>query len=68
MSEIRKEAKTYIVQYACDDCEKIPNPGCILEKQSTVMLTYPDIYYYKCPNCKKEYKFSQDYPVFQHEL
>jgi hypothetical protein len=68
MAEIKGEIKTYIIQYACDDCEKIPNPGCILNKRELVLLTHPPIYSYECPSCKKKYKFSKSYPGFENEL
>ncbi len=67
MSELKGESKTYIIQYACDDCEKIPNPGCVIVKQNKGLMTYPTIYFYECPNCKKEYEFVGDYPRVVYE-
>lgn len=67
MSEINKEVKTYMTHYACDECEKIPNPGCILRRTGFIRPTNPPTYVYECPHCKKEYNLSKSYPNIYYE-
>jgi len=62
MSESIREAKAYMVEYLCDDCEKIPNPGCILINTDALFLIYPAKYVYECPNCKKRFVLDKHYP------
>lgn len=66
MSKITKKVDAYISQYACDDCEKIPNPGCMLELKH-VLTRLPPIYVHECPNCRKEYKLDDSYPRVFYE-
>lgn len=66
MGEIKKELSTYILQYACDDCEKTSSIECILVNEDRT-LSYPHLYIYECPNCKKEYKFSKYYSKLYYE-
>lgn len=60
MPEIKREAQAYIINYACDDC--IGKIGCMLASNDGIELTYPRIYCYECPICKKEYNFNVCYP------
>ena len=43
----KQEVKTFIERAYCDDC------GVELEMQPFVIDTYPPIYTYKCPKCRK---------------
>jgi predicted nucleotidyltransferase len=69
MSELKNEVKIYIMEYTCDECEKKPNPGCILKKvkSNELYFTYPSYYKYECPNCKKEFPLNEIYPYLKHE-
>ena len=60
MPEIKREVQAYEIKYACDDC--LGKYGCMLVRNNLVSLTYPPLYCYECPLCKKEYKFTEDYP------
>lgn len=48
MSEITKDVQPILVNYVCDDCEKIPNPGCILHVKSYWTVD-PPLFVYECP-------------------
>ncbi len=62
MSEIKKQVTPIMINYRCDDCEKIPNTECILQNNGKMILIYPSLYGYECPNCKKQYEFDKHYP------
>ncbi len=67
MSELKRPVATYIVNYACDDCEGTPMSGCILQSTGQILMTSPPIYCYECPNCKKKYKLDRHYPCVDYE-
>lgn len=62
MGEIKRDAKVYITDYACDDCMHNPNTGCMLKSTGAIIMTLPAKYQYKCPNCDKNYEFDRHYP------
>lgn len=67
MPEIIQKVRPVMLNYACDDCCKKPNPGCILKRTGNQFLTYPVTYEYKCPSCYKIYMLKDAYPSIDYE-
>ena len=67
MPEIKRRVIPMHIEYACDECSKAPNPGCLLEFTGKVLPMIPPKYEYTCTNCKKLFIKDKLYPEILYE-
>jgi hypothetical protein len=60
MPEIKKEVKTYAINYHCDVCEELMSPT------GSVFTLYPPLYEHTCKNGHLK-DFRVNYPRIEHE-
>ena len=59
--EIKKEAKTILVNYECDVC------GELMKSTGSVKLVFPPLYEHRCPKCGEEINLDKSYPTTEYE-
>lgn len=67
MAERKWLVKVFEVNYYCDDCSKIPNPGCLLKFTGIIQPTNPYKYQHQCPFCEGIYYLGKRYPILIYE-
>lgn len=62
MPEVKEKVDTYMINYACDDCNEINNRNSFLIKKGKGYLIDLNKFELECPNCKKIFIMDDIYP------
>ena len=63
MGLVRKEVKSFQVQYVCDSC----NEG-YMEPKGPMLMTHPPLYPHRCRNCDVTMNLKHAYPIVEMEV